>query len=80
MIRMQQLLPQLTLNVEKGTIPVTDKEGHDHGFGLATIQEAAQRLDGEMLCYTENGNFVLVCDDIMSSFLRKELRKNGTTV
>lgn len=29
------------LNVEKGTIPVTDKEGHDHGFGLATIQEAA---------------------------------------
>ena len=54
------------LNVEKGTIPVTDKEGHDHGFGLATIQEAAQRLDGEMLCYTENGNFVL---DVMISCL-----------
>ncbi len=47
------------LNVEKGTIPATGKEGHGHGFGLATVQEAAQRLGGEMLCYTENGNFVL---------------------
>ena len=52
------------LYVEKGTIPATDKEGNDHGFGLATVKEAAQRLDGEMFCYTENGNFVL---DVMVS-------------
>lgn len=51
------------LYVEKGTIPATDKEGHDHGFGLATIKEAAERLDGDMFCYTENGNFVL---DVMA--------------
>ncbi|MCM1084293.1 MAG: GHKL domain-containing protein [Clostridium sp.] len=47
------------LNVEKGTVPGTDKEGHDHGFGLATIQEAAARLGGEMYCYTEDGSFIL---------------------
>lgn len=50
--------------VEKGTLPGTDKEGQDHGFGLLTIQEAVQRLDGEMFCYTENENFVL---DVMLS-------------
>lgn len=47
------------LCVEQGMVPVTDKEGQDHGFGLATIKEAAERLDGEMFCYTENGSFVL---------------------
>ncbi|MCM1398768.1 MAG: GHKL domain-containing protein [Clostridium sp.] len=47
------------LNVEKGTVPGTDKEGHDHGFGLATIQDAAEQLGGEMYCYTESGNFIL---------------------
>lgn len=47
------------LQVEKGTIPATDKEGHDHGFGLPMVQETAQKLGGEMFCYTENGNFVL---------------------
>lgn len=52
------------LHVEKGTVPATDKEGHDHGFGLVTVQEAAQRLDGEMFCYTENEKFVL---DVMIS-------------
>lgn len=57
------------LYVEKGMMPVTDKEGHDHGFGLLTIQEAAQRCDGEMFCYTENGNFVL---DVM---VRKEWKR-----
>lgn len=45
--------------VEKGTVPVTEKEGTDHGFGLPTVQEAARHLGGAMLCYTENGNFVL---------------------
>lgn len=47
------------LHVERGAMPATDKEGHDHGFGLATVQEAARRLGGDMFCYTENGNFVL---------------------
>lgn len=52
------------LQVDKGTIPKTDKEGQDHGFGLVTIQETAKRLNGEMFCYTENGTFVL---DVMVS-------------
>ncbi len=52
------------LYVEKGTLPGTDKEGYDHGFGLATVREAAKRLDGDMLCYTEEGSFVL---DVMVS-------------
>lgn len=47
------------LYVAQGEIPVTDKEGLDHGFGLATIEEAAERLGGEMFCYTENGEFIL---------------------
>lgn len=47
------------LHVEQGEIPATDKAGQDHGFGLATIKEAAERLDGEMFCYTEDGNFIL---------------------
>lgn len=47
------------LHVEKGTIPVTEKAGQDHGFGLCTVQEAAGRLGGEMFCYTDQGNFVL---------------------
>lgn len=47
------------LHVVQGEIPATDKEGFDHGFGLATIKEMAGRLDGEMFCYTENGHFIL---------------------
>lgn len=47
------------LYVEQGTIPASDKEGRDHGFGLATVKEAAERLDGESFCYTENGSFIL---------------------
>lgn len=47
------------LRVEKGILPSTDKKEAGHGFGLITIQEAAGRLGGDMLCYTENGNFVL---------------------
>lgn len=53
------------LYVENGSIPTTDKEGNDHGFGLAAIEEAAKRLDGEMFCYTESGSFVL---DVMISY------------
>lgn len=56
------------LCVKRGEIPATSKEGHDHGFGLATVREAAERLEGEMFCYTENGNFVLdvmvLCDSV----------------
>lgn len=48
-----------SLYVEKGVIPVTGKQGQDHGFGLPTVQEAAERLGGGMSCYTEQGNFVL---------------------
>ena len=47
------------LYVEPGELPVTDKEGLDHGFGLAAIKEAAERLDGEIFCYTEDGDFIL---------------------
>lgn len=53
------------LYVENGSIPTTDKEGNDHGFGLAAIEEAAKQLDGEMFCYTESGSFVL---DVMVSY------------
>ena len=52
------------LYVEQGELPATDKEGTDHGFGLAAIKEAAKRLGGEIFCYTENGDFVL---DVMIS-------------
>ena len=47
------------LYVEQGTIPASNKEGRGHGFGLATVKEAAERLDGESFCYTENGSFIL---------------------
>jgi len=50
---------QSGMSVEKGTIPKSIKEEKGHGFGLLTIKEAAVRLNGEMCCYTENGNFVL---------------------
>lgn len=47
------------LSVEKGVIPKSIKQEPGHGFGLATIQEAAARLEGDMFAYTDNGNFVL---------------------
>lgn len=47
------------LHVEKGTMPATNKKGAGHGFGLATIKEAAEKLNGEMYCYTDKGTFVL---------------------
>jgi len=60
------------LYVEKGTIPATDKKGHEHGFGLAAVQEAAQSLDGGMFCYTENGNFILDVMVACSSFQKNK--------
>ncbi len=47
------------LSVEKGTIPSTDKRDKGHGYGLKSIKETAEALGGDMLCYTENRNFVL---------------------
>lgn len=47
------------LYVEKGTIPPTDKEGGGHGYGLATVQEVAEQLLGDMFCYTKDGMFIL---------------------
>lgn len=47
------------LHVEKGTLPPSSKGGSNHGFGLGTIKESAERLDGDMLCYTEKQYFVL---------------------
>jgi len=47
------------LSVERGILPRSGKKEPGHGFGLATIQEAAAALDGEMFAYTDNGNFVL---------------------
>lgn len=47
------------LYVEKGTIPATSKKGNDHGFGLPSVQQAAGRLNGDMLCYAQFGLFVL---------------------
>lgn len=47
------------LYVEQGEIPATDKEGLDHGFGLATIKDTAERLGGESFCYTKDGDFIL---------------------
>lgn len=50
------------LYVEKGTLPKSGKKDPGHGFGLATIQEMAASLGGDMLAYTEDGWFLL---DIM---------------
>jgi len=47
------------LLVKKGEIPHTSKNGTEHGFGLKSIKEAAEHLNGEAFCYTEEGNFVL---------------------
>ncbi len=47
------------LSVVKDTVPKSSKKEPGHGFGLATIQEAAAALDGDMFAYTDSGNFVL---------------------
>ncbi len=58
LIRIRNSCPE-GVQVKKGELPSTDKQGNEHGFGLATIQEAARKLDGGMLCYLEEGSFVL---------------------
>ncbi len=57
------------LYVEKGTVPKSSKQDPGHGFGLATIQETAASLGGDMLAYTDSGCFVL---DIMVRTRRSE--------
>lgn len=47
------------LQVTWGEMIPTSKTEPGHGFGLPAIQEAAERLDGDMSCYTENGYFLL---------------------
>lgn len=44
--------------VKQGKLPETDK-GQGHGYGLRSMQEDVERLSGDMVCYTENGYFVL---------------------
>ncbi len=45
--------------VPKGTIPPTTKQDKGHGYGLNSIKETAEALGGDMICYTENHNFVI---------------------
>ncbi len=47
------------LHVERGTIPPTGKTGRGHGLGLTSIREMAEKLGGDMVCYTEKDCFVL---------------------
>ena len=47
------------LHVERGAMVPTSKTEQGHGFGLPTIKEMSDRIGGDMVCYTENGFFVL---------------------
>ncbi len=47
------------LSLTKGTLPKSDKRGKEHGYGLRSIKETAEGLGGDMLCYTEQGLFIL---------------------
>jgi len=40
-------------------LPVTTKCGKEHGYGLSNIRQAAERRNGSMEYYVENGYFVL---------------------
>lgn len=44
---------------ETAGLPVTEKEGKEHGYGLSNIIRAAQRRNGSASYRTENGYFVL---------------------
>ena len=42
------------------SLPVTTKKDKDfHGFGMKSIQYAAQKYNGQMSIHTENNIFVL---------------------
>lgn len=47
------------LIVERGSFPSTTKREAGHGFGLTTIRATAEKLGGNAICYTEDGNFIL---------------------
>ncbi len=47
------------LTVKKGTLPTTAKKEKGHGYGLLSIRETAEALGGDMVCYTEQNDFVL---------------------
>ncbi|MCM1334615.1 MAG: ATP-binding protein [Bacteroides sp.] len=53
------------LDLSEG-LPVTEKSGKEHGYGLSNILWAARRRDGSMDYRTENGYFVL---DVQLSLL-----------
>ena len=63
-VRQEQLLIRIsnrfngTLSEEDG-LPVTTKEEAGHGYGLANIRAAAQKLKGEMVYRAEKDSFVL---------------------
>lgn len=44
---------------KKAGLPVTEKAGKEHGYGLSNIQRAAQRKGGSVTHRAENGYFVL---------------------
>jgi len=46
------------VKTEKG-LPVTTKQGKEHGYGLSNIRQAAERRDGSMEYRIEDGYFVL---------------------
>ncbi len=47
------------LAVKRGELPKTAKMGKGHGHGLLSIKEMAEKLGGDMICYTEQDSFVL---------------------
>lgn len=47
------------LYVEKGVLPTTTKGGAEHGFGLKSMLESAQKIGGDMLCYTQQNHFIV---------------------
>ena len=46
------------VEIENG-LPVSGKEGKEHGYGLSNIRQAAVRRDGNMECRVESGYFVV---------------------
>ncbi len=48
-----------SLLIPQGTIPSSTKTESGHGYGLATICQTAESLDGTAVCYAGEGQFVL---------------------
>lgn len=73
LVRIKNRCPD-SLHVERGETLQTSKKEKGHGFGLLSIREAVERLDGDMVCYTENGYFML---DVMVRVRDTSCCKNG---